>query len=75
MKNEEKQNNFRKWLKIIRCRCAIVGSDGQINPREEDISDDHIYFSVSGGPIKIALIAAQYRRNHRRNRGSDSVDG
>ena len=64
MKNDEKRNNFRKWLKIIRCRSAIVGSDGQIDPREEDISDDHIYFPVFGGPIKIAIIAAQYRKKH-----------
>ena len=64
MINKEKQNNFHKWLKIIRQGRAIIGSDGQINPREEDISDKHIYFPVYGGPIKIAIIAAQQKRKY-----------
>lgn len=59
------QNNFRKWIKIIRTRSAIVGSDGQINPREEDISDNHFYRIVRGGPLKIALTAAQHRKKSR----------
>ena len=64
MKNDT-QNNFRKWMKIIRQRRAIVGTDGQINPREENISNDHCYFTVDGGPLKIALTAAKYRKKAR----------
>lgn len=60
--NTQKQNKFIKWAKIIRQRSAIVGSDGQINPYEENISDDHIYIVVRGGPLKIMRVAAQYKK-------------
>ena len=62
--NSSKTSNFRKWIKIIRDHSALVGTDGQINPREEDISDDHVYYFVNGGPIKIAMIAARNKRKH-----------
>ncbi len=48
-----KQKELIKLAKTIYKGSAIVGSDGQINPREEDISDKHIYVIVHGGPLKI----------------------
>ena len=62
-------NNFKdkfiKWKRIIRNGSAIVASSGQINPREEDITDDMICIIVKGGPFKILHAATQFKQNHR----------
>lgn len=52
-----------EWAKIICQGYAIIGSDGQINPTQEEISNNHIYLCVRGNPFKIARIAEEYRKN------------
>ena len=61
-KNTPIKIKIAEWAKIIYNGYAVIGSDGQINPREEDISDDHIYFTVHSNPFKIARAAAEYRK-------------
>ena len=64
-KNTPIKMKIAEWIKIIRSHRAIIGSDGQINPREEELSDNHIYICVRGNPFKIARAAAEYRKRVR----------
>lgn len=57
---------IKKWLKILRTRYAIVGSDGSVDPTDEEINNKNIYTIECGGPLKIALIAAKKRRQNSR---------
>ena len=68
---EQKYTNIKaecaKWIKVMKDHGAIVSSKGHINPSEDEITDDMCCFFETGGPIKIARIAA-YWKNKQKNR-------
>lgn len=60
-KTKQFNASVKKWAKIIHENYAIVGSDGSVNPNQEQVRDDCIYVGVHG-LNKIIIIAKEYRK-------------
>ena len=58
--------NITKWGTIIRNGYAVITSNGQINARNKDIAHDAECKLILGNPLKIAIAAARFKKEHQK---------